>query len=468
MFKNWKVWAGIAAVVVIGFVGLRVFRTSQQNASLSDLQTMEASIGDLTARVGATGSVRAEQSAMLTYQTTGTVGAIYVDVGDSVREGDVLSSLEQTSLPASIILAQADLMSAQRALDTLLNSGVEQANAMLLVAQTEDALQDAEYRRTVQQGGNRASTSTIRGAEASLVLAENELDAARAAFNQVTSLPTDDPRRAVAQQNLTAAQARYDSALRNVNWYLGEPTENDQMQLDAQVALAQAQYEDALREYERLQDGPDPDDILAAEARLAAAQATWNMATITAPFDGTIASVQVMPGDLVSPGTFAFDLVNMSRMLIDVNVSEIDINRIEAGQLASLSFDSEPDRTYEGEVIDVGIVGREVAGIVNYQVTVALLDPDEDIRPGMTAAVTIVVEQIENVLLVPNRAVRTSDGQRIVYILEDGTFEAVEIELGASSDLYSEVVDGDLQPGDTIVLNPPTIFETNGPPAFVR
>lgn len=468
MFKNWKVWVGIAAVVVVGFIGLRVLRTSQQNASLSDLQTVEASIGDLTARVGATGSVRAEQSAMLTYQTTGTVGTVYVDVGDSVREGDVLSSLEQTSLPASVILAQADLVNAQRALDTLLNSGVEEANAMLLVAQTEDALQDAEYRRTVQQEGNRASTSTIRGAEASLVLAENELDAARTAYNHVSSLPSDDPRRAVAQQNLTGAQARYDSALRNLNWYLGEPTENDQMQLDAQVALARAQYEDALREYERLQDGPDPDDILAANARLAAAQATWNMASITAPFDGTIASVQVMPGDLVSPGTFAFDLVNMSRMLIDVNVSEIDINRIEVGQTATMSFDSEPDKTYEGEVIDVGIVGREVAGIVNYQVTVALTSPDEDIRPGMTAAVTIVVEQIEDVLLVPNRAVRTSDGQRIVYILNNGTYEAVEIVLGASSDLYSEVVDGDLQPGDIIVLNPPTIFETNGPPAFVR
>jgi len=468
MFKNWKVWAGIVVTAVVVIAGLGVWRNSRQNSSLSDLQTTEAVIGDLTARVGATGSVHAEQSAILTFQTTGNVEVVHVEVGDMVREGEELASLEQTSLGANVILAQAELVSAQRALDSLLNSGVEAANAMLLVAQTEDALQDAEYRRTVQQEGNRASSSTIRGAEASLVLAAQRLDEARAAYNRVSSLPSDDPRRAVAQQNLTGAQANYDSALRNVNWLTGAPTENDQMQLDAQVELARAQYEDALREYERLQNGADPADVLAAEARVASAQATLNLASIFAPFDGTVASVQVIPGDQVTPGTMAFDLVDLSRMLVDVSLSEIDINRIEIGQPASLRFDSEPNVEYQGEVVEVGIVGREVAGLVNYEVTVELLNPDENIRPGMTAAVTIVVEQIEDVLTVPNRAVRTSDGQRIVYILRDGELVPVQIVLGASSDLFSEVAEGELQPGDLIVLNPPLVFEAEGPPAFVR
>jgi len=468
MFKNWKVWAGIVVTAVVVIAGLGVWRNSRQNSSLSDLQTTEAVIGDLTARVGATGSVHAEQSAILTFQTTGNVEVVHVEVGDMVREGEELASLEQTSLGANVILAQAELVSAQRALDSLLNSGVEAANAMLLVAQTEDALQDAEYRRTVQQEGNRASSSTIRGAEASLVLAAQRLDEARAAYNRVSSLPSDDPRRAVAQQNLTGAQANYDSALRNVNWLTGAPTENDQMQLDAQVELARAQYEEALREYERLQNGADPADVLAAEARVASAQATLNLASIFAPFDGTVASVQVIPGDQVTPGTMAFDLVDLSRMLVDVSLSEIDINRIEIGQPASLRFDSEPNVEYQGEVVEVGIVGREVAGLVNYEVTVELLNPDENIRPGMTAAVTIVVEQIEDVLTVPNRAVRTSDGQRIVYILRDGELVPVQIVLGASSDLFSEVAEGELQPGDLIVLNPPLVFEAEGPPAFVR
>jgi len=468
MLKNWKLWAGIAAAVVIGFFGLRAYQSSQQGAALSDLQTVEAGIGDLTARVGATGSVHADQSAVLTFQTSGTVESVYAAVGDSVAEGELLASLEQTSLPANVILAQADLVNAQRALDNVLYSGVQAANAMLALAQAEDALVDAEYRRTVQQEGNRASTSTVRGAQANLVLAEAELESARAAFNHLTSLPTDDPRRAVAQANLTGAQAHYDSILRNVNWYLGSPTENDQMQLDGQVALAQAQYEDAQREWARLQDGPDAAEILAAQARVAAAQATLDAASIQAPFSGTIASVQIQPGDQVGPGTLAFDLVDTSRMLVDVSVSEVDINRIGMGQEATLRFDSEPEIEYAGEVVEVGYVGREAAGIVNYMVTVALINPDENIRPGMTAAVNIIVEQIENVLLVPNRAVRTYDGERVVYILQNGSLERRGIVLGASSDLYSEVLDGELASGDLVVLNPPLVFEAEGPPAFVR
>ncbi|MBN2554522.1 MAG: efflux RND transporter periplasmic adaptor subunit [Anaerolineales bacterium] len=468
MLKNWKLWAGIVAAVVIGFFGLRAYQSSRQGAAISDLQTVEAGIGDLTARVGATGSVHADQSAVLTFQTSGTVEAVYAVVGDSVAEGELLASLAQTSLPANVILAQADLVSAQRALDNVLYSGVQAANAMLALAQAEDALADAEYRRTVQQEGNRASTSTIRGAQANLVLAEAELDSARAAFNHLTSLPADDPRRAVAQANLTSAQAHYDSILRNVNWYLGSPTENDQMQLDGQVALARAQYEDAQREWDRLQDGPDAAEILAAQARVAAAQATLDAASIQAPFSGTIASVQTQPGDQVSPGTFAFDLVDTSRMLVDVSVSEVDINRIALGQEATLLFDSEPNIEYAGEVVEVGYVGREAAGIVNYIISVELTDPDENIRPGMTAAVNIIVEQIENVLLVPNRAVRTVDGERVVYILQGSTLERRGIVLGASSDLYSEVLDGELAPGDLIVLNPPLVFEAEGPPAFVR
>jgi multidrug efflux pump subunit AcrA (membrane-fusion protein) len=86
----------------------------------------------------------------------------------------------------------------------------------------------------------------------------------------------------------------------------------------------------------------------------------------------------------------------------------------------------------------------------------------------MTAAVNIVANQLENVLLVPNRAVRLLQGKRVVYVLVNGKPEAVNITLGVSSDTNSEVVDGNLKPGDPIILNPPVVFEQNGPPPFVQ
>jgi HlyD family secretion protein len=112
----------------------------------------------------------------------------------------------------------------------------------------------------------------------------------------------------------------------------------------------------------------------------------------------------------------------------------------------------------------VGLVGTVTQGVVNFKVTIELVDADEAIKPGMTAAVSIVVQQINDVLLVPNRAVRVVDGQRVVYILVDGAPEMIAIELGASSDMYSEVVGGDLQLGDVIVLSVINDFSSFGHP----
>jgi HlyD family secretion protein len=77
----------------------------------------------------------------------------------------------------------------------------------------------------------------------------------------------------------------------------------------------------------------------------------------------------------------------------------------------------------------------------------------------MTSAVNIVIEQLDDVLLVPNRAVRVADNQYVVYVLSDnGELDVLEITLGASSDLHSQVLEGDLGVGDLIVLNPPATF----------
>jgi HlyD family secretion protein len=149
---------------------------------------------------------------------------------------------------------------------------------------------------------------------------------------------------------------------------------------------------------------------------------------------------------------------------VDVQVSEVDINNVKLGQPVTLSFDAIQDKPYNGVVSQVAPVGDVVQGVVNFNVTVELTDADENVKPGMTAAVNIVVDQITDTLLVPNRAVRVVDGKQVVYILDNGQLKAVEIVLGASSDSQSAVVSGNLQAGDQIVLNPPQdLLGMNGP-----
>ena len=229
-----------------------------------------------------------------------------------------------------------------------------------------------------------------------------------------------------------------------------------------------SRLEELIAEVRRARRG---DDIAAAEARIAATEATLATAYIETPFGGTVTQVLPKVGDQVNPGSLAFRVDDLSRMLLDVQISEIDINEIKVGQKATLIFDAVLDKEYEGEVMKVSPVGTSVQGVVNFEVTVELVNPDEDVKPGMTAAVNIVVNEKTDVLLVPNRAVRIFDGERVVYIMgANNMLETVEIKLGATSDINSEILEGDLKEGDTIILNPPEMmFEAgNGPPSFMR
>jgi HlyD family secretion protein len=222
------------------------------------------------------------------------------------------------------------------------------------------------------------------------------------------------------------------------------------------LALAKAELDDAQRNYDLLEDG-NTAEIVAAQARVYASQATLNMARLTAPFSGTVTESNSLPGDQVSAGATAFRLDDLSSLYVDVEVSEVDINSVAVGQPATLTFDAILGREYHGEVVEVSQVGTVEQGVVNFKVTVELKDADPSVKPGMTAAVNIVVEEIQDVVLVPNRAVRLVDGERVVYLLVDGQSVKKEIRLGSSSDTMSVVAVGDVQEGDVVILNPPSL-----------
>jgi len=510
--KKWIITIIVIAVLVGGFITWRQYTTQkEQEAMLAGLQTVEIERSTLVATIGATGTVRSNQSATLTWQTSGTVKNVAVLVGDQVAADQELSTLEQTSLPQNVILAQADLVSTQKALDDLMNSQLQQAQALQAVEAAEQALEDllnpelqqalalqaiADAEQAVDLAETRlrnlqstASQSDIDAAEAQLVLLADTYNQAKEKYEPYANKPEDNLTRANLQSKLSAAQQQYDQAVRNLNALKSTASTTDiavakanlataQAQLldanrqyervkdgpnPADVALLEAQLADARREWERLKDGPDPDDIAVAQARIAAAEATVNQMHITAPFAGFVTLVDTKPGDQISPGTPAFRVDDFSRLLVDLEVSEVDINQIKAGQEVTLGFDAILAKEYQGKVIEVGLVGIDIQGIVSFKVTVEILNADEAVRSGMTSAVNIVINQLEEALLVPNRAVRVVDGERVVYILlNDGTLKSVKITLGASSGTYSEISDGDIQPGDQVVLNPPTSFFRNG------
>ncbi len=452
-----KTWIIIGAVVIIALIaGAFWLNTRNQVAAAGQFQTVKAERGSLTATIGATGTVRAHQTAILTWQTSGSVEKVNIIIGDSVAAGDVLATLAETSLPQNVILAQADLVTAQRNLDNLLDSNTQRAQAQVNLVQAQKSYNSAKATLDGLLGANRGGTSAdIQNAQAKYTLAQKSYDQARTAYDYVKDLPDDDARKAQAYTNLYNAEQSLKSAQNNLNFFLLVPGSRDIDAARANLALAQAQLEDVQREWERLKDGPAAADVEAARAKIAAIQATLNMARLTAPFAGTINVVNVMPGDQVKTGANGFRLDDLSLLLADVQVSEVDINSVKVGQPVVITFDAIFGKEYHGQVTQVAQVGDVAQGAVNFTVTVEISDADAQVKPGMTAAVNVVVNALKDVLLVLNRAVRLVDGQRVVYVLRYGQPVEVKITLGASSDTVSEVVAGDLKEGDLIILNPP-------------
>ena len=152
---------------------------------------------------------------------------------------------------------------------------------------------------------------------------------------------------------------------------------------------------------------------------------------------------------------------------MDVQVPEGDINSIKVGQSAVLTFDAIANQEYSGKVVSVARVGDDANGVVNFKVTLQLLNPDDQVLPGMTAAVNITVTQLDDVLSVPNRAVRTVNGSTVIYLLKNGQVVSVPVELGAASDTNTQILSGDVQAGDTLILNPPSslinLMQSSGP-----
>lgn len=449
----------VAAVVVLAAAGFLINSQVQaKKAAETQYQTVSLEKGNLTAIVGATGTVRSNQSAVLTWKTSGQIGSLLAGVDDKVSAGQALATLVESSLPQSVILAQADLVTAQRNLEELQTSTLAQAQAELNLATAQKNYDKAVGNQLYANTVRNSNQDQIDQARSAVVLAQDKVDKAQDWYDRFSETPDSDPTKAAALSSLANARQALDQAQKNLNYYLNVPNTLELSESAAKVAVAKAQLEDAQREYDRLKDGPDPADMTAAEARVTALQATIDMASLTAPFDGTITESYSLTADMVNAGTASYRIDDLSHLLVDVQLSEVDVNRVAVGQKVDLTFDAIADKTYEGKVKSVSRVGTTTAGVVNFNATIEILKPDENVLPGMTAAVNIIVEQIDDVLMIPNRAVRMQNGQYTVYVLRNNVPTAIEIGIGASSDTYSEITSGEIKAGDKVILNPPSSF----------
>ncbi len=436
-----RVWTVLILLLLLGggafwWWGQRI---RQGATSSARWRTVEAT-------VDATGTVRSRQQATLVWQVNGVVRQVAVSVGERVQAGQVLAVLDEARWPQALLSARTSLLNAQQQLaDLRRNAQVQYAQALQSLALARQQLKTAEWRYNslvINWDAERAQQEYDKW--------HNLVRSLQEQLRDPTTPPALQP---ALRAQLEMARRQEQIAKANLN-----PTAEDQAKAEADYELAKAQVAYWEQEVARWQEGPPPEQVALLEAQIAAAQATLDLARITAPFAGTVTHVAVQPGDVVTPGTVAFRLDDLSALLVDLEVTELDVNSIHPGQEAALTLDAVLGKTYHGVVEEVAPVGQPTATGIVFTVTVRLTDADALVKPGMTAAVTVYTERKEDVLLVPVRAVRTLEGETVVYVLRPDAVEPVPVPvtLGASANTVVEVLDGEVREGDQVVLNPPT------------
>ncbi|MCB2214143.1 efflux RND transporter periplasmic adaptor subunit [bacterium] len=442
--RRWGWWIlGAVALIAIVLIGLRIINNRQAAAeTLANLETEPYQRQTLDANIYGTGTVQPSQTAVLIWGASGTVGEVNVRLGESVEKDQVLMSLDPESVSVDILQAQVDVINAQNNLDDLYaNWEADLAQAKLDLLNAENDLDDLETDRRIMNY-ERCSDERIEELEDDLAQAERFY-----AFKGDSA----------SLQALNTAQA-------NLDFCNADFTEEEVAEAELKVQLGEANVADLQERVDTLTDGPDPDQVTILETQLAIAQKRADSLLVKAPFDGVVTVLPTQTGDTVQTGTQAVQIDNMSDFYLDVQISEVDIPKVETGQEAELVFDAYFNDTFTGEVTQISPVGTTVQGVVEYTVRIKMNDGDGQIKPGMTAAVSIVVEEKSDVFVVPNDALVMVDGQETVFVRRNGSYVGVPVSLGSYSDNYSEVTSGDIAEGELIVLNPPD--ELTGESAF--
>ena len=394
---------GVLALSAAGFFGYQQFLAPVLvTPTPTPITKAEAAV------VSAQGFVVPQRSSELAFRSGGRVIEILVAEGDVVKQGQALIRLQDDQLQAAVAQAQAALDLAQANLDQVKQGArsedIAAAEAQVQAAEAQARAAEAERNRLT--GG--ATDAAIAAAQAQLSSALVEQKVAQDAYDKVTQCvkvngnevcpglgtPEEQARFRVNAANEAVAAAR--SALTEATKGSGQQVQAAQ----ANVAAARAQIDIARANLDRVKAGATAAQIAAAEAGVAqaaaggqAAQAALNEATLSAPFDGTLAEIKAEVGQVVGPGVPIVSMADLSKWEIDTDdLSEVDVIDVQPDQAVTITFDALPGVNLNGRVLAITPKSQTKRGDVTYTVKIAIEEPDPRLKWGMTGQVEIQVK----------------------------------------------------------------------------
>jgi HlyD family secretion protein len=495
----------LALVVSGGFFFFQRRQELAQEPTFEILREAAAENGRIRATVNATGSIEPEALVTLTFGLSGSVQQVNAIRGQRVRAGEVLATLDTGELELTVRQAEDALRIQELTLQQLLNSqpspsalasaqaDIDAAEANRAVTQANLASAEASVLQAQAQRSQLLAAprpGDIAAAEAQVAAAENQRKIAELNHEQTLrcfqqtqpngevidvcpgyGLPEEQARYAIDDANAALESAKAQLADLRAGPYWADiqaanaviaSAEASVLAAEGNITATLASLARAQAAYDSLLTPPSVDEIAILEARVASSQTNLELAQlrleqsiIVAPLSGTVANVLVHQGEQISPGAPVMTIVNEDAFHIDVNVDEIDIDRIALSQEVEITLDALPDTSVIGNIAEVAPTSASDGGVVTYLVTINIeADPELVLRPGMSANASIVVEEVDNVLMIPNWAVRLDreTGEAFVNLKRsDIEVEETIVETGLRNELFSEILSG-LQVGDVVVV----------------
>ncbi|HEX9897041.1 MAG TPA: efflux RND transporter periplasmic adaptor subunit [Dehalococcoidales bacterium] len=460
--KGLKLWQKFLLFVVVlavagGSYGIYYWVTKPSASSQSiDVQLVQVQYGSITNSVSASGSLVFSAKEELSFGIAGTVAEIKVAEGDTITKGQLLANFDQASLiPLQEAVVQAE-MALNNALDTT-EAEVAVTKARIALVTAQKNLEDAE---------NPYSESDILKAEVAIANAKIALKNAQDAYDKAKEKYDD---------NRTVPECRWDYELKKAQLTLAEVTLSEaektlaEMKAGAdplQVELKKKELEVAQQNLNKAEaelagikgvvTSPEGElkQLQIAAARAALDKANQNLAKVTvlAPFDGVVTSVNVTAGQSVSASTVVMEIMDPTVIEISAVLDEIDVPSVKLGQRAIVTLSSLSDLELSGEVSAISSTSKTQSGVVTYTVTIRITPPSGvEVREGMSATADIIVEEANNVLVIPTQAISEVANNSVVQVMVNGVIQQRTVTLGLSDGSYTEITGG-LQVGEQVVL----------------
>lgn len=476
-----------------------------------------AKISNIVQEVSATGNVVPMEAVDLAFEKGARIIRINIEVGDKVYSGEVLASTDDSELAAQLNQALANLDSQKATLEELkagtrpeqikihesdlkksqqdlknyyssvidilsdaynktsdavinqtasiyTNTDTDNPKLTITVSNSQTEV-DATWQRTqvkyeLNAWQKELASTRISQAEQNLDTAiqnsQKHLATVRIFLNK--TMDALDNSIGVSAATLATYKTSVNTGLTNINTALTSVNAQQQLIASQKFVVEKAQNQLTLD-----LSGNTPEKIAAQEALVKQAEANAQnyraqifKTKIYSPFDGIVSKVDIKAGEIASPAVTAISLISDAKFKIETNIAEADIASVKVGDLAQITLDAYGnDVVFKAKVIKIDPAETVIEGVSTYKTTLQFIENEDKIKSGMTANIDIKTAEKNNVLIIPQRVVKTADGEKFVQLLDSQTNAPRKIKIKTGlrgSDGNIEIVEG-LKEGDKIIIS---------------